>query len=92
MSVPELTDRRRNRRHYLAGIPMNIHDLKGQFNELKGDFKTKWGELTDDDWKQVSGRKDKLLGILQQKYGRSKEQAQREVDEYTKEEKERKVS
>ena len=71
---------------------MNIHDLKGQFNELKGDFKTKWGELTDDDWKQVSGRKDKLLGILQQKYGRSKEQAQHEVDEYMKEEKERKVS
>jgi uncharacterized protein YjbJ (UPF0337 family) len=76
----------------LGGIPMNIHEVKGKFNELKGDFKMKWGELTDDDWKQVSGSKDKLLGILQQKYGRSKEQAQREVDEYMKEEKERKIS
>jgi uncharacterized protein YjbJ (UPF0337 family) len=71
---------------------MNIHELKGKFNELKGNFKTKWGELTDDDWKQISGRKDKLLGILQQKYGRSKEQAEREVDEYMKEDKERKIS
>jgi uncharacterized protein YjbJ (UPF0337 family) len=71
---------------------MNIHELKGKFNELKGNFKMKWGELTDDDWKKVSGSKDKLLGILQQKYGRSKEQAQREVDEYMKEDKERKIS
>jgi uncharacterized protein YjbJ (UPF0337 family) len=71
---------------------MNIHELKGKFNELKGNFKTKWGELTDDDWKQISGRKDKLLGILQQKHGRSKEQAEREVDEYMKEDKERKIS
>ena len=71
---------------------MNINEMKGKFNQLKGDFKTKWGELTDDDWKQVDGNKDKLLGILQQKYGRSKEQAQREVDEWMKEDKERKVS
>jgi uncharacterized protein YjbJ (UPF0337 family) len=48
--------------------------------------------LTDDDWKQIGGRKDKLLGILQQKYGRSKEQAEQEVDDYMKEDKERKVS
>ena len=71
---------------------MNINEMKGKFNQLKGDFKMKWGELTDDDWKQVDGNKDKLLGILQQKYGRSKEQAQREVDEWMKEDKERKVS
>ena len=71
---------------------MNFDEMKGKFNELKGDFKKKWGELTDDDWKQVSGSKDKLLGILQQKYGRSKEQAQKEFDEFTKQDKERKVS
>jgi uncharacterized protein YjbJ (UPF0337 family) len=71
---------------------MNINEIKGKFNEMKGDLKKKWGELTDDDWKQVSGNKDKLLGILQQKYGRSKEQAQREIDDFMKEDKERKVS
>ena len=71
---------------------MNSNEIRGKFNELKGDFKKKWGELTDDDWKQVSGSKDKLLGILQQKYGRTKEQAQREIDDFWKEDKERKVS
>ncbi|HEY2385239.1 MAG TPA: CsbD family protein [Terriglobia bacterium] len=71
---------------------MNINEMKGKFNELKGNFKQKWGELTDDDWTQISGSKDKLLGILQQKYGRSKEQAQREIDEFSREDKERKVS
>jgi len=73
---------------------MNMDEIKGKLRELKGDFKKKWGELTDDDWKQVGGDKDKLLGILQQKYGRSKEQAQREVDEFSTENEspERKVS
>ena len=71
---------------------MNINEIKGKFNELKGDFKTKWGELTDDDWKQIDGNKDKLLGVLQQKYGRTKEQAQREIDDFWKEDTDRKVS
>jgi len=71
---------------------MNINEIKGKFKELKGDFKKKWGELTDDDWKVIGGNKDKLKGILQQKYGRSKEEAQHEVDEFSKEDQERKVS
>jgi uncharacterized protein YjbJ (UPF0337 family) len=71
---------------------MNINDVKGKLKELKGNFKKKWGELTDDDWKVIGGNKDKLKGILQQKYGRSKEEAQREVDEFSKEDQERKVS
>ena len=71
---------------------MNSNEIRGKFNELKGNFKQKWGELTDDDWKQVSGQKDKLLGILQQKYGRTKEQAEKEFDEYWNENENRKVS
>jgi len=71
---------------------MNKDEIKGKFNELKGDFKKKWGELTDDDWKQISGSKDKLKGILQQKYGRSKEQAERELNDFDNATSERKVS
>jgi uncharacterized protein YjbJ (UPF0337 family) len=71
---------------------MNKDEIKGKFNELKGDFKQKWGELTNDDWKQISGSKDKLVGILQQKYGRTKEQAHREVDDFFNENENRKVS
>lgn len=70
---------------------MNSNEIKGKFNELKGNFKQKWGELTDDDWKQIGGSKDKLLGLLQQKYGRTKEQAQKEFDDYWNEQ-ERRVS
>jgi uncharacterized protein YjbJ (UPF0337 family) len=70
---------------------MNINEIKGKFNEMKGDFKKKWGELTDDDWKQIDGDKDKLLGVLQQKYGRTKEQAQQEFDDFWND-KQRKVS
>jgi len=71
---------------------MNSNEIRGKFNELKGDFKKKWGELTDDDWKQIDGSKDKLLGILQQKYGRTKEAAQREFDEFSNANRDRKVS
>ena len=71
---------------------MNSDEIKGKLKELKGNFKQKWGELTDDDWKQVSGNKDKLLGILQQKYGRTKEQAHKEVDDFFNESENRKVS
>src|SRR5206468_6739821 len=73
-------------------VSMNSNEIRGKFNELKGDFKMKWGELTDDDWTQISGSKDKLLGVLQQKYGRTKEQAQREIDDFWNENQERKVS
>ena len=71
---------------------MNKDEIKGKFRELKGDFKAKWGDLTDDDWKQVSGNAEKLAGILQQKYGRTKEQAHREIDDFFKANDERKVS
>ncbi|PYS35109.1 MAG: general stress protein CsbD [Acidobacteria bacterium] len=71
---------------------MNSNEIRGKFNEIKGDFKKKWGELTDDDWKQIGGSKDKLVGVLQQKYGRTKDQAQHEVDDFWKENQERKVS
>jgi uncharacterized protein YjbJ (UPF0337 family) len=71
---------------------MNTDEIKGKFKELKGNFKQKWGELTDDDWMQISGSSEKLLGVLQQKYGRTKEQAHREIDDFFRENPERKVS
>jgi uncharacterized protein YjbJ (UPF0337 family) len=70
---------------------MNFDQIKGKFKEWKGDFKAKWGRLTDDDWVEIAGEKDKLIGKLQQKYGRTREDAKREVDDYFAEH-ERKVS
>ncbi len=61
---------------------MNLDEMKGKFKEWKGDFKAKWGEITDDEWTEIGGEKDKLIGVLQQRYGRTKEQAHREVDDF----------
>jgi uncharacterized protein YjbJ (UPF0337 family) len=73
---------------------VNFDEIKGKFKEWKGELKTKWGNLTDDDWTEIGGEKDKLIGKIQQRYGRSKEDAQREVDDFwrDKEEEERQAS
>ena len=63
---------------------MNKQMLKGKWNELKGETKQKWGQLTDDDVDQINGSYDKLVGTLQQKYGKSKEEAEKEVEDWQK--------
>lgn len=59
---------------------MNRDILQGKWKEIMGDVKSWWGKLTDDDIKQIEGSKDKLIGILQKRYGYSKEQAMAEID------------
>jgi uncharacterized protein YjbJ (UPF0337 family) len=61
---------------------MNRDILKGQWNQLLGEMKTKWGKLTDDDWAQAKGSYDKLLGRVQERYGYQREQAQHEIDSW----------
>jgi uncharacterized protein YjbJ (UPF0337 family) len=61
---------------------MNTDTIKGKWNQLKGDVKTKWGQITDDEFTQIAGDKDKLIGKIQEKYGRSKDEVTREVHEF----------
>lgn len=61
---------------------MDMNEIKGNWKELKGTLRQKWGKLTDDDLEQVAGRKDVLIGRLQALYGRAKDEAEREVDEW----------
>ncbi|MGM0415129.1 MAG: CsbD family protein [Bacillota bacterium] len=61
---------------------MNEDILKGKWNQLKGDVKNKWGKLTDDDLKQVEGNREKLIGKVQEKYGKDREEAKKEVDKW----------
>jgi uncharacterized protein YjbJ (UPF0337 family) len=61
---------------------MNWDQVKGNWNQLKGSAKVRWGKLTDDDLTLIEGEKDKLVGKLQETYGMSKEEAEREVDEH----------
>lgn len=61
---------------------MNKHTLKGDWNQLKGSAKQKWADLTDDDLLHVEGSRDKLVGKVQERYGHSKDDAERQVDEW----------
>jgi len=61
---------------------MNSDTLKGQWKQLKGDVKKQWAKLTDDDLKQIEGHKDKLVGKIQERYGSTREDAERQADEW----------
>ena len=54
-------------------------ELKGSWNEVKGKLKQKYGELTDDDLAFAEGKDEELLGRLQKKLGRTKEDIRREI-------------
>ena len=55
-------------------------ELKGSWNEVKGRLKQKYGQLTDDDLAFSEGKEDELLGRLQRKLGRTKEDLRREIE------------
>ena len=61
---------------------MNADILKGKWKEMKGGVKEKWGKLTDDDLSQIEGREEQLLGLLQKRYGYSKEEAEEEYERF----------
>jgi uncharacterized protein YjbJ (UPF0337 family) len=61
---------------------MDSDVLKGKWKQLRGSVKETWGELTDDDLNQIEGKRDKLIGKLQEKYGYSKMEAEKEVDRF----------
>ena len=61
---------------------MNADVLKGQWHQLKGEVKSQWGKLTDDDLDRASGDAEKLIGRIQERYGYARDQAKREVDDF----------
>jgi len=61
---------------------VNWEQIKGNWTEMKGKAREKWGDLTDDDMDRIGGQKDQMVGALQQKYGRTKEDAEREADDW----------
>lgn len=61
---------------------MNWDQVQGSWKQIQGQVKSKWGKLTDDDLTVVAGKRDELAGILQQKYGYAKEQAEKELDTF----------
>lgn len=61
---------------------MNKDQLKGKWKQLKGQAKQRWGKLTDDDLDRIDGKHDELVGRIQERYGYSREQAQKEAESF----------
>ena len=61
---------------------MNSETISGNWLQLKGKIKEKWGKLTDDDLKIVEGKRDQLSGLLEKRYGYVKEEAHKAVDNF----------
>jgi uncharacterized protein YjbJ (UPF0337 family) len=63
---------------------MNWDQIQGNWKQFAGKVRAKWGKLTDNDLQVVAGKRDQLAGILQKRYGYAKEQAEMELDEFSK--------
>ena len=61
---------------------MNSDILEGKWKQLKGEVQKRWGELTDDELDQVQGRRDKLIGKIQERYGYTRERAENELNDF----------
>ena len=62
---------------------MNWDQAEGKWTQLKGSVKEKWGKLTDDDLKVIDGKRESLIGKIQERYGVSKENAESQVASWT---------
>jgi len=60
---------------------MNQDIFEGKWKEMRGQAKEWWGKLTDDDLEQAGGNAGQLIGLIQQKYGYSREKAEQEFDQ-----------
>lgn len=60
-------------------MTMNKLELKGNWNEVKGKLKQKYGQLTDDDLSFAEGKEDELIGRIQKKLGKTKEEIKEEL-------------
>ena len=56
--------------------------LEGKWKQLKGKVKQQWGKLTDDELDQIEGKQEELVGLLQERYGYEKEEAEAEFSRW----------
>jgi uncharacterized protein YjbJ (UPF0337 family) len=62
---------------------MNWDQIEGKWKQFRGQAKEQWGKLTDDDLDTMAGKRDQMVGKVQEKYGIAKEEAERQVDEWS---------
>ena len=63
-------------------VTFNQDVLTGKWKQVRGKAKQFWGKLTDNDLDRISGRFDELVGLVQERYGHTREQAQKEVERF----------
>jgi uncharacterized protein YjbJ (UPF0337 family) len=65
-------------------VPMAVNwdVIKGKWNQIKADARIHWGKITDDEWDQIDGRREKLAAKLQERYGWEREEAERQIDNF----------
>jgi uncharacterized protein YjbJ (UPF0337 family) len=61
---------------------MNWDEVSGKWNQFKGSVKERWGKLTDDDLTVIDGKRDRLVGKIQERYGIAKEKAEEQINEW----------
>jgi len=61
---------------------MNWDQVEGKWKQLKGQARQKWADLTDDDLEKINGKRDELVGKVQERYGLAKDQAEKQVKEF----------
>jgi uncharacterized protein YjbJ (UPF0337 family) len=62
---------------------MNTDQAQGKWKQFRGKVKEQWGKLTNDDLDVISGKSDQLAGRIQERYGIAKDEAQRQVKNWT---------
>ena len=61
---------------------MSWNEISGQWTQLKGKLKEHWGKLTDDELEAIAGSREKFLGKLQEKHALSRDEAERQLEEW----------
>jgi uncharacterized protein YjbJ (UPF0337 family) len=61
---------------------MNWNQVEGNWEQFKGQVQSKWGKLTNDDLDVIAGKRKELAGRIQKSYGKTQEEAEREIDEW----------
>jgi uncharacterized protein YjbJ (UPF0337 family) len=62
---------------------MNWDRIEGEWKQLRGKVREQWGDLTDDDVDRIAGKRDQLAGKIQERYGVARDEAERQIDEWT---------
>jgi uncharacterized protein YjbJ (UPF0337 family) len=67
---------------FQQGVQMNWDRIEGNWKQAKGKVKEQWGKLTDDQLDVIAGKRDQLVGKVQEQYGISKDEAEKQVDQF----------